>query len=552
MTRQHELPNREAQPSEGRPIFLFCLLLALYGAVFILRTSFVIGGKRYFCLFDDMMISMRYARNLAEGSGLVWNPGEYVEGYTNLGWVLYMAFLHLVFPLSDRLQPLLVQVSNLVLLCLVVVVTAKLAERISDGNAQVRFWSVLFASFYYPLVNWSLQGTEVAILTVLLATAVWTAFRAMDQGRGLFWPYVLLWLGSIVRMDFLVPAAVFSTLLGCIDGPRRWRHVVYGSGAVLLSLLPQTAFRYFYYGELLPNTYYLKVSGVPLSLRVARGLWSLWRLASGVNLLVFSLPFLFLFVKRDRRVGLCLGMFCGLLLYNVLVGGDAWEHWGGSNRFVAPAMPLFFAVFCGGFFSVLSCVGGEWGAAARSLRVPLLVAAFVWVNLVGQPARWKQWLLVAPPPEVESNARMVRLALTVREVTDPRATVAVVWAGSIPYFSRRLAVDLLGKNDPVVARGPVRLEGLSALSGCPCRAPETPAKGWRAFRAYVPGHAKWNLDHSLGVRKPDLLAQFWWKLPERFAGIYRKASADEFELWVRRDSEHVFFGREHKRYARLD
>ena len=39
-------------------------------------------------LCDDAFISFRYARNLLEGHGLVFNPGEYVEGYSNFLWVL--------------------------------------------------------------------------------------------------------------------------------------------------------------------------------------------------------------------------------------------------------------------------------------------------------------------------------------------------------------------------------------------------------------------------------------------------------------------------------
>src|SRR5690349_13096546 len=45
--------------------------------------SIVIDGHRYYALDDDQMIAMRYARNLAGGQGLVWNPGERVEGYTS-------------------------------------------------------------------------------------------------------------------------------------------------------------------------------------------------------------------------------------------------------------------------------------------------------------------------------------------------------------------------------------------------------------------------------------------------------------------------------------
>ena len=36
---------------------------------------------RWVC--DDAFISFRYAKNLSEGSGLVYNPNEFVEGYTN-------------------------------------------------------------------------------------------------------------------------------------------------------------------------------------------------------------------------------------------------------------------------------------------------------------------------------------------------------------------------------------------------------------------------------------------------------------------------------------
>ena len=81
-----------------------------YAGAFIYRTSFVLDGERYFSLFDDAMVSMRYARNLAEGYGLVWNPGgERVEGYTNPLWVLYMALLHLL-PVADSKSSLLVWV----------------------------------------------------------------------------------------------------------------------------------------------------------------------------------------------------------------------------------------------------------------------------------------------------------------------------------------------------------------------------------------------------------------------------------------------------------
>src|SRR5205085_9529171 len=83
---------------------LILIAFLAYAAVFIYRTSFVIDGHRYFCLFDDEMVSMRYAQNLASGNGLVWNPGEKVEGFTNPLWVLLMAFFHLFGIAASRIS----------------------------------------------------------------------------------------------------------------------------------------------------------------------------------------------------------------------------------------------------------------------------------------------------------------------------------------------------------------------------------------------------------------------------------------------------------------
>ena len=41
-------------------------------------------------LIDDTFISMRYAKNLVDGHGLVYNQGDMVEGYTNFLWVILM------------------------------------------------------------------------------------------------------------------------------------------------------------------------------------------------------------------------------------------------------------------------------------------------------------------------------------------------------------------------------------------------------------------------------------------------------------------------------
>ena len=126
---------------EGVFIALTCLVFVLWAGLFIRESSFVSSdGVRRFCLADDAMISMRYAWNLAHGSGLVWNPGERVEGITNLLMTLLMATLLLV--LSKGAAVLAVQLLGIVFVLLtaffawrVVLSAAPPPPKIDSGGA---------------------------------------------------------------------------------------------------------------------------------------------------------------------------------------------------------------------------------------------------------------------------------------------------------------------------------------------------------------------------------------------------------------------------------
>ena len=74
---------------------------------------------------DDTFISVRYAKNLVEGHGLVYNPGERVEGYTNFLWTLWLAVpLALGLPLVP-----FIKISNLLLTLATAVLLARLGAR---------------------------------------------------------------------------------------------------------------------------------------------------------------------------------------------------------------------------------------------------------------------------------------------------------------------------------------------------------------------------------------------------------------------------------------
>jgi len=507
-----------------------CLVTAFlaYAALYLFRTSFLIGNTRYFTLVDDQMISMRYAKHLAAGLGLVWNPGgPRVEGYTNTLWMLYMALLHLLH-IPAQVISVAVEATGVVLLALNLLVTRRLAEHISNSRAAGIMAATLTA-FYVPLDNWAFQGTEVSALTLLTTVAT---YYLVTESKALWMPWILVGIACLVRPDGLILG--FALVVGVLIRRREdWQSQVVRSCVVIVPVMViQTAFRLWYFGDVLPNTYYLKLTGIPLSTRVTRG--CVVTLIFLVQVAPLAGPVVWRFIRDEWRQTFVLPLVVVAthLAYNVYIGGDAWEWWGGSNRFVSIAMPLFFVMVAdasikyipAGRFSTLKLCG----TAAVCIACVNVLSFSVWPT----GAALRRLLLLEKPPQTLQDSNAVRAALAIREVTDPSAVIAVSWAGAIPYFSERPAIDLLGKMDPKVARQPMHVP-----------------VGGPAWAAFVPGHLKWDYAYPIGELKPDLIQSPLWTVP----GVQDARPADltrEYELWnvvgewyVRKDSPAIHLER---------
>ncbi len=499
------------------------LAFVAYSLVTIARTTFVYEGTRYFTLFDDEMIGMRYARNLVRGDGLVFNPREKVEGITNPLWVGLMALLHLL-PISEALISLPVQLMGMLLLGLTGFFTYRIAREVSGDDFAVGLASAVFTLFHYPLLNWSLQGLEVSLIAFLAVWSVWSVLRMEGSGRFSSLPYVLLSVGMLARMDVAVIYAALLAYCVVTDRVNRKRHLTIGVSLLLLSLAAQTVARYLYYGDLLPNTYYLKVGGVPIFVRIARGARVL--LASFISLNVAALFVVAtICVSRKRKLVFLLIPLLAQAAYSVWVGGDAWEWWGhsgGANRYLSVAMPMFFIVL---------------GYAAKELMSPV----FRWSRL--KKAAWfgsvaygvlclglllltnlsllEFWVLSRPVPDTEELKWHAKLGLTLKKHTTPSARVAVVWAGALPYFSDRYCVDMLGKCERRIAQLPPRLD-----------------MPW----GFWPGHAKWDYAGTLNFYKPDLVVELWAK-PEEAKQVleadYHRVEWDGLSVFVRNGTRNV-------------
>jgi hypothetical protein len=473
--------------------FLYCCFY-IYAGIFIFRTSFLLGDTRFFCLFDDSMISMRYAKNLAEGFGLVWNPGyERIEGFSNPLWVLLMSFFHL-FPVDSSKICFLVQVSSLIFYGLSLWFITKLSDLLSEGSSPVSVSTLFLTAFYFPLHNWILQGTEVGLQTFLICFSLWLSLRPLKTKLVSFWPYFLLGLGTLVRLDMVLPYFCISLFMIFYDKENRRKHALAGGLILFLFLGGQTLFRLMYFGELLPNTYYLKMTGWDWRYRVARGAWIFFQFTRQINPLLFIIPGGLLFFKKDRRVLLMLVLFSVQVFYSIWVGGDALER-GDANRFLAFVMPLYFILYSYSLFIFLSRLGEKFPVFKRKQHFfygTIIVFSLLQFNAFSLDG-WREFLFLKQPYEVKENQFNVEKALLVKAITKTEAKIGASRAGAVSYFSDRYTVDFLGKSDKKIARLPAK----------------NPPLGVNPYFCFFPGHNKWDYAWSIGTLQPDVVVHLW-------------------------------------------
>lgn len=483
----------------------------IWSLIFIYRSSFIaIDGQRYFSLLDDAMISMRYAWNLSHGNGLVWNPGERVEGYTNLLMVLFMSLATLLLE-DKRLAVLAIQLSGIIFMLGSAYLTIRIADQVSLGESQAhrRLLSVLvfFCTLsYYPLVYWSLMGMETGLLTLLLLWAVFLVLRYtgdQDQNNTYFLLPLSLGLAYLTRPDSLIPAAIILVYFfyGVHQSKRTrlsWLLYLGAVGLYLLFPLAQTLFRWQYYAELLPNTYILKVTGIPLLHRLQNGLFFIEPFLRTIPVMMLVMIMGLIFNFRPQKL-LLVAMAMSAICYQVWAGGDPWRYW----RMMSPVMPLMISLFVHEILLIVEVFSRTTLFQEYFLRRPIVphphvptFLAFSLTLLVLIQANWlflPEVAFVLEAHHVAANRGNVNHAVAINHLTTPDATVGVIWAGSIPYYTGRLAIDFLGKADKHVAR----------------LAPDLSEPAWYGMRG-VPGHNKYDLHYSIKQKKPTYVQDLKW------------------------------------------
>jgi len=464
-----------------------------------------------------------------------------VEGFSNPFWVLFMALFHL-FPIASSKISLFIQIFAVLFMIINLFLVRKIAGFISENSLWVSLGAVALTAFYFPLNNWALQGTEVSVLTLLMSLVVWHVLRLIKEDGFSVWPFVLMGVGTLLRLDMIVPYLVVLIFLLSSSPRQRLKNLGWGMLILLAFAGGQVLVRFSYYNEWLPNTYYLKMTGYPLLLRLTRGLYVFLKFVFRSNWVLFFLPLSIFYFKREKTSDFLFWIILGQFFYSIWVGGDAWESWGGSNRYISIVMPMYFVLFACSLRKLgelyLRASNNEHQRKRRGISIGLsafIVSSLINFNVLNDSTLLRNWLLIDSPQFVSKNETRVREALLLSNLTDEHAVIAVTWAGALPYFLNRKAVDILGKTDRVVAREKVRIlswPGKSILSG------------------FLPGHLKWDYSHSLESFQPDVIAQTWLSFDEIDGFLdkyYSKMTFKKSSMYFKINSPHILWDKLKKR-----
>ncbi|MBU2462356.1 hypothetical protein KKH65_05735, partial [bacterium] len=153
-----------------------------------------------FFIMDDAFTSFRYAQNLVDGHGIVYNPGERVEGYTNFLWTLIITcFMKAGFQ-PEGLSQVLGVISGVI----GIVLTFLLSSKIAPKDKLLNLLACLFLSANTCYAVWSIAGMETTFFTAfILGGATRYIFELQNKERIPF-SSVIFGIASLIRPEGLL------------------------------------------------------------------------------------------------------------------------------------------------------------------------------------------------------------------------------------------------------------------------------------------------------------------------------------------------------------
>ena len=409
---------------------------------------------------DDAWIHFQFARNLARGDGLSFNPGEPTSGSTAPLWTLLLAAIYFAggqFPIAG-------QVLSGVCFLAALVATYALGLRLT-GERWAAWLAGVVVAVNGRMVWAGLSALETCLFAALSLWAIRAHLRDRAAGRYRLGTATLFGLAALSRPEgYLFFALAMGDFLFALvvqghgSWRTRWRRLPVLAGVLFVAIvLPYLLFSLRTSGHLLPNTYHAKAG---LDFRLDLDFLSL-----AAKYLILDNPLLLPFyvlgvgtllgqalrapkepaLSQLRAQASLLSLWSvGLPLVYASLHAVLYQH----GRYLMPLIP------CNALIGVVGLLAARRLAARRGYRwrgsrttLALLVSLLV---IAG--TGWRLPIMASLYAWNVDNINDMHVALGhwVAEHTQPGAIVALNDIGAITYVSERPVVDLAGLVTPAV------------------------------------------------------------------------------------------------------
>ncbi len=359
---------------------------------------------------DDSWIFWVFAKNLATGQGLSFNPAEPVLGTTSILWTLVLAGSYLVIH-----HPVFISKFWGILFFLLSILLTFRICLFHTHQRKVAFFAVLSIALAPPLIYGALSGMEISLATFLLCLTLYFHLKELGKDRKIFAAPIFGALCFMARPELI---SLYPLLL-IHDWVNRKGREDKGKNSVarldifkkaftfMIFLSPAFIFSYFATGSLLPHTLAAKTldSGLIwairdgnlgeffISLTLNPFIWGGTMLAALVSLNVFWALFwgrglVLSFMNSKMFIYPLVFLFIPMLRGIVAPVGNSFY---GEHRYVSFLFPLLAIFFVSGWS------GFDPGAKTVKLKavskrwlyylggVALILSVFFYLNpLVGK------------------------------------------------------------------------------------------------------------------------------------------------------------------------
>ena len=450
-------PSAAGRASGWRVWILVLLGLAAclgYSAVEV----YLLGGEMAFPL-DDSWIHLQFARNLAAGEGLAFNPGQLVAGSTAPLWT---AIVSLVFLLPGN-PVFWVKLLGVLLFLAGGWVTYWLGLKATLPRDLAMFSAGLTMATSW-LVWSALSGLEIPLFVVLSLVAIGLHMDERRDDSRLPLSLLLMAVAVLAR-----PEALLLMALALVDrllrferdsaGDLVWQRPAASSWilillGVLVVLVPMAVFNSTVSGSVLPTTFSAKTPGV------ARWLPELRFLHTVLGVFFKAQPFMLLLAgagvltmvgrlggEWDRGLLPALWLICLPLAYSLMNPAGGLTLVGNVGRYLFPLFPLLNLLGVLGLQQVLDRFSGRVRVGSRALSVRVAFLSILVLptlaSLVQGAGRYAQGVLNVQDSDVKA-------AHWLEGRLHPDAILAVNDIGAIKYILPNRVVDLAGIVSPEV------------------------------------------------------------------------------------------------------